>query len=152
MSRATVTSLLHVKSCPKLTMASPGIEAYALPDVPVVIHKSTGLVPAYKVVPAVGAACALAWAFYEWDKRAFADRLPHTMSPVWKVMEMRRYFCAEREAGPPVVLNPFRNPSLPLVVLHYSINVALFLHESAAGLVPHTPPRRAESWLTMTVD
>jgi hypothetical protein len=91
-------------------MASPGIEAYALPEVPVVVHKSTGLVPAYKVVPAVGAACVLAWAFYEWDKKSFADRLPHTMSPVWKALEMRRYFCAEREAGPPVVLNPFRNP------------------------------------------
>ena len=90
-----------------------GIEAYALPDVPVVVHRSSGLVLAYKVVPAVGAACALAGLFFYWDTKAIVPRLPHTMSATWKVAEMLRFYDCEREAGPSVVLNPFRQSAPP---------------------------------------
>ena len=92
-----------------------GIEAYALPDVPVVVHKSTGLVPAYKVLPAVGCASALAGVFYLWYTKKFADRLPHTLSPSWKLAEMLRFYNCPREAGDPVILNPLRQcPAHPV--------------------------------------
>ena len=54
-------------------------------------------------------------AFYEWWQSIYKSNRPITNTPAWEVASWLRGWNKEREAGDPVILNPFRCRSFALL-------------------------------------
>ena len=64
--------------------------------------------PPWKCTGAVLVSVGMTFAFYEWWQSKYSANRPITTNPAWEVAEWLRGWNKEREAGDPVILNPFR--------------------------------------------
>ena len=64
--------------------------------------------PPWKIAVGLGVSVAVSSAFYQWWQQKYSGRRPITVTPAWEVASWLRSWNKEREAGPPVILNPVR--------------------------------------------
>ena len=65
---------------------------------------------------------SVTFAFYEWWQSKYRSYRPITLTPAWEVASWLRGWNKEREAGDPVILNPFRCRSSALLDCRASIS------------------------------
>ncbi|CAL5222456.1 g4822 [Coccomyxa viridis] len=71
--------------------------------------------PPWKVAVGLGVSVAVSSAFYQWWQQKYSARRPITVTPAWEVASWLRSWNKEREAGPPVILNPLRKNVPPYI-------------------------------------
>jgi len=64
--------------------------------------------PSWKIAGAVGVSAGVSYAFYLWLQKKYSLQTPITVTPAWDAATWLRSYNKEREAGDPVILNPFR--------------------------------------------
>ncbi len=98
-----------------LPKPSPSKQCCALKDITPVLRMVYDPVRAYweqpppwKVAVGLGVSVAVSSAFYQWWQQKYSARRPITVTPAWEVASWLRSWNKEREAGPPIILNPLR--------------------------------------------